>query len=125
MILFNKDLHKKLYDLRVEIAKIKHENEEYQKELSNQVILNLCDECLPDAITGEDILLQDTGDCDKCKNKGVEVIDLDLIAYYRSLGLQASFIFSHLPRLRKYRHNFLSFDDIHSIVSEKLMITVN
>lgn len=119
MCLFDKSLRNDLFELQKEIFKLEQENEAYKRELSKKVIMNLCDECLPEPVTGEDELLQETGGCDKCGKVCTEVIDLELIAYYRSMGLSNVFINKHLPRLRKYIRKSLSFNDINVILSEK------
>lgn len=112
-------LYKEIAELKWQIVLLEKKNSEYRRELSQKVIMNQCDNCLPEPVTGEDELLQDTGVCDQC-GKVAEVIDLELIAYYRNIfGLNTDFISKHLPRLRKSRCRYLSLDDIFAELSQK------
>jgi hypothetical protein len=82
-------------------------------------IFNYFEDCLPENHNFSDEVFE-TGACCFCGSPCDEVVDIELINFYLSMGLESEFINPHLPRLRKYLDKTLSMDDIGREISRHI-----
>ena len=81
---------------------------------------NYCENCLQDKSLFSDELF-DTGYCHICEKGMVDVIDVELIKLYKSIGFSDDFIHGHLPRLRDGSNKKLTIEDIGREISRHIV----
>lgn len=72
---------------------------------------NYCENCLQDDHPFSNELFE-TGACHFCDKKMIDVIDVELVKFYKSIGFTDDFIYGHLPRLRDNPSYQLTMEDI-------------
>jgi hypothetical protein len=86
----------------------------------NKEQLNFCEDCLCDDHNYSDLVFE-TGSCCYCGKPCCEVVDVELINFYFSMGFDTEFIHPHLPRLRKYISYTITMEDIGREISRHIV----